>query len=121
MRVKEWQSEVIFLHEVVPGAADRSYGIQVAKLAGLPPSVIERAKLVLAQLEAEDRISPARKLIDDLPLFAATRASTPAPYADAGLVSLVEALAALNPDEMSPRDALEALYALKGQLAKGKM
>ena len=121
MRVKEWQSEVIFLHEVVPGAADRSYGIQVAKLAGLPPSVIERAKLVLAQLEAEDRISLARKLIDDLPLFAATHASAPAPHADAGLTSLVEALAALNPDEMSPRDALEALYALKGQLAKGKM
>jgi len=120
MRVKEWQSEVIFLHEVVPGAADRSYGIQVAKLAGLPPSVIERAKLVLAQLEAEDRISPARKLIDDLPLFAATRTSAPAPHADAGLASLVEALAALNPDEMSPRDALEALYALKGQLAKLK-
>jgi DNA mismatch repair protein MutS len=120
MRVKEWQSEVIFLHEVVPGAADRSYGIQVAKLAGLPPSVIERAKLVLAQLEAEDRISPARKLIDDLPLFAATRTSAPAPRADAGLASLVEALAALNPDEMSPRDALEALYALKGQLAKLK-
>jgi DNA mismatch repair protein MutS len=120
MRVKEWQSEVIFLHEVVPGAADRSYGIQVAKLAGLPSSVIERAKLVLAQLEAEDRISPARKLIDDLPLFAATRTAAPAPHADAGLASLVEALAALNPDEMSPRDALEALYALKGQLAKLK-
>ena len=73
MRVKEWQGEVVFLHEVVPGAADRSYGIQVAKLAGLPPSVIERAKLVLAQLEAQDRASPARKLIDDLPLFAAAR------------------------------------------------
>jgi DNA mismatch repair protein MutS len=120
MRVKEWQSEVVFLHEVVPGAADRSYGIQVAKLAGLPPSVIERAKLVLAQLEAEDRISPARKLIDDLPLFAATRrAPAPAgPQADAGLAALVEALTALNPDEMSPRDALEALYALKGRLVK---
>jgi DNA mismatch repair protein MutS len=120
MRVKEWQSEVIFLHEVVAGAADRSYGIQVAKLAGLPPSVIERAKLVLAQLEAEDRISPARKLIDDLPLFAVTRTAAPASHADAGLASLVEALAALNPDEMSPRDALEALYALKGQLTKLK-
>ncbi len=69
MRVKEWHGDVVFLHEVVPGAADRSYGIQVAKLAGLPPSVIERAKIVLAQLEAEDRMSPARKLIDDLPLF----------------------------------------------------
>jgi DNA mismatch repair protein MutS len=120
MRVKEWQGEVVFLHEVVPGAADRSYGIQVAKLAGLPASVIERAKLVLTQLEAEDRISPARKLIDDLPLFAATRraAGTTGPQADAGLAALVEALTALNPDEMSPRDALEALYALKGRLAK---
>ncbi len=121
MRVKEWQGDVVFLHEVVAGAADRSYGIQVAKLAGLPPSVIERAKLVLAQIEAEDRTSPARKLIDDLPLFAATR---PAPAAvsprDSALNALVEALNALHPDEMSPRDALEALYALKAQLAKAK-
>ena len=120
MRVKEWQGEVVFLHEVVPGAADRSYGIQVAKLAGLPPSVIERAKLVLAQLEAEDRISPARKLIDDLPLFAATRSAAPLSQGDAARSALVEALAALHPDEMSPRDALEALYALKVQLAKTK-
>ena len=119
MRVKEWQGEVVFLHEVVAGAADRSYGIAVAKLAGLPPSVIERAKLVLAQLEAEDRISPARKLIDDLPLFAASRHhAAPAPMADAGLAALVDALTALNPDEMAPRDALEALYALKERLAK---
>jgi len=122
MRVKEWQGEVIFLHEVVPGAADRSYGIQVAKLAGLPASVIERAKLVLAQLEAEDRISPARRLIDDLPLFAAARVAAPAPRNDndAALTALVEALTALHPDEMAPRQALEALYALKTQLAKTK-
>ena len=120
MRVKEWHGDVVFLHEVMPGAADRSYGIQVAKLAGLPASVIDRAKLVLAQLEAEDRISPARKLIDDLPLFAATRRAAPsaAPQADAAPTALVEALAALNPDEMSPRDAMEALYALKELLAK---
>jgi DNA mismatch repair protein MutS len=117
MRVKEWQGEVVFLHEVVAGAADRSYGIQVAKLAGLPPSVIERAKLVLAQLEAEDRTSPAHRLIDDLPLFAATRPA-PAPPYDAALSALIEALATLNLDEMSPRAALEALYALKAQLAK---
>jgi DNA mismatch repair protein MutS len=119
MRVKEWQGDVVFLHEVVPGAADRSYGIQVAKLAGLPGSVIERAKLVLAQIEAEDRTSPARRLIDDLPLFAAARpAPAAAPQRDAVLTAVVEALAALHPDEMSPRDALEALYALKAQLAK---
>jgi DNA mismatch repair protein MutS len=118
MRVKEWQGEVVFLHEVVAGAADRSYGIQVAKLAGLPPSVIERARHVLAQLEAEDRSSRARQLIDDLPLFAARPASMPAPARDAALTALIEALAALHPDEMSPRDALEALYALKAHLAK---
>jgi DNA mismatch repair protein MutS len=120
MRVKEWHGDVVFLHEVVPGAADRSYGIQVAKLAGLPPTVIERAKLVLAQIEAEDRTSPARKLIDDLPLFAAARPAAPAPQRDEALNALVAALAALHPDEMSPRDALEALYALKAQLAKAK-
>jgi DNA mismatch repair protein MutS len=72
--------------------------------------VIERAKLVLAQLESQDRASPARTLIDDLPLFAATRA---APAATSEPDAVAEALAALNPDEMSPRDALEALYALK--------
>jgi DNA mismatch repair protein MutS len=119
MRVKEWQGDVVFLHEVVPGAADRSYGIQVAKLAGLPPSVIERAKIVLAQIEAEDRTSPTRRLIDDLPLFAAARqGSAPAPQADAALMALLEALNALHPDEMSPREALEALYALKARLPK---
>jgi DNA mismatch repair protein MutS len=120
MRVKEWHGDVVFLHEVVPGAADRSYGIQVAKLAGLPSTVIERAKLVLAQIEAEDRTSPARKLIDDLPLFAAARPAPAAPQRDEALTALLEALAALHPDEMSPRDALEALYALKTQLAKAK-
>ncbi len=119
MRVKEWQGDVVFLHEVVAGAADRSYGIAVAKLAGLPASVIERAKVVLAQIEAEDRTSPARRLIDDLPLFSAAR-PTPAPQRADPLAAVVEALAALNPDEMSPRDALEALYALKAQLAKMK-
>jgi DNA mismatch repair protein MutS len=118
MRVKEWQGDVVFLHEVVAGAADRSYGIQVAKLAGLPPSVIERAKVVLAQIEAEDRTSPTRALIDDLPLFAAARpASGPAPEPDAALAAVVEGLKALNPDEMSPRDALDALYVLKARLA----
>jgi DNA mismatch repair protein MutS len=120
MRVKEWQGDVVFLHEVVAGAADRSYGIQVAKLAGLPASVIERAKVVLAQIEADDRVSPARKLIDDLPLFAAARAPAPPAQKDTALTALVDALAAFNPDEMSPRDALEALYALKAQLAKAK-
>jgi DNA mismatch repair protein MutS len=116
VRVKEWQGEVVFLHEVVPGAADRSYGIQVAKLAGLPASVIERAKLVLAKLEAEDRASP--RGFDDLPLFAATSPLTPAKREiDDALAEVVSALAAINPDELSPREALEALYRLKAKSA----
>ena len=115
VRVTEWQGEVVFLHEVTAGAADRSYGIQVAKLAGLLATVIERAKMVLAKLEAEDRASP--RGFDDLPLFAAAphhgAGSPTQPLAD----RLREALAALKPDDMSPRDALEALYALKAKAA----
>jgi DNA mismatch repair protein MutS len=115
VRVKEWQGEVVFLHEVVAGSADRSYGIQVAKLAGLPAGVIERAKVVLAKLEQEDRAAP--KGFEDLPLFAVP--SKPAqgmqqPAED----PLVAALAALNPDDLSPREAMEALYRLKEQAAK---
>jgi DNA mismatch repair protein MutS len=118
MRVKEWQGDVVFLHEVVPGAADRSYGIQVAKLAGLPVSVIERAKLVLAELEADERTKPV-KGFDDLPLFQAARPA-PVAQADSPHDKLAAALDALHPDEMSPREALDALYALKGKLAEGK-
>jgi len=117
VRVKEWHGDVVFLHEVVPGAADRSYGIQVAKLAGLPAAVIERAKQVLAELEAQDRLSPSHRLIDDLPLFSAAARPAPAPRNRAA-DAIVKALADLNPDEMSPRDALEALYALKVLAAK---
>jgi DNA mismatch repair protein MutS len=116
VRVREWHGDVVFLHEVVAGAADRSYGIQVAKLAGLPPAVIERAKLVLAELEAEDRTSPARKLVDDLPLFAAAPRA-PTPPRDEPADAVIAALAALNPDDMSPREALEALYLLKQKAA----
>ncbi len=121
VRVKEWQGDVVFLHEVTAGAADRSYGIQVAKLAGLPRAVVERAQVVLAELEAEDRTSPARRLIDDLPLFAVAPRSRPSPSPpDAALEELVAALAALHPDDMSPREAIEALYALKAKLATVK-
>ena len=122
VRVKEWQGDVVFLHEVTAGAADRSYGIQVAKLAGLPRAVIERAQVVLAELEAEDRTSPARRLIDDLPLFAAAapRPRSPASAPGAAVEELIAALAALEPDDMSPREAIEALYALKARLAGAK-
>jgi DNA mismatch repair protein MutS len=114
VRVKEWQGEVVFLHEVVAGAADRSYGIHVAQLAGLPPRVIERARTVLAMLEAEDR--GAAKGFEDLPLFAASRPAAPAP--DEPHAALRATIAALNPDEMSPREAMEALYRLREQMAK---
>jgi DNA mismatch repair protein MutS len=118
VRVKEWQGNVVFLHEVLPGSADRSYGIQVAKLAGLPPAVISRAKSVLAKLEAQDRGQTARALADDLPLFAvpSRAAAEAAPPTEAEL--LMEAVKALHPDEMSPREALDALYALKAKLPK---
>jgi DNA mismatch repair protein MutS len=115
VRVKEWQGDVVFLHEVVPGSADRSYGIQVAKLAGLPAGVIERAKLVLAKLEQEDRAKP--KGFEDLPLFAAPYQPSEA-LQDGAFELMAAAVAALTPDEMSPREAMEALYMLKAKLAQ---
>jgi len=111
MRVKEWEGEVVFLHEVAMGAADRSYGVQVARLAGLPDSVVARAREVLHQLEEGEVSGKASRLVDDLPLFSvAVRQETRKPAK--GNV-LTEAVLALSPDEMTPRDALEALYRLK--------
>ncbi len=110
--VKEWEGEVIFLHEVRKGAADRSYGVQVARLAGLPPSVIERAKVVLEALEKGEREGESQKaLIDDLPLFRAAPAATlPKPQK----VSEVEArLKSIHPDELTPMEALRLIYELK--------
>ncbi|MGI6246292.1 MAG: DNA mismatch repair protein MutS [Pseudochelatococcus sp.] len=114
VRVTEWQGDVVFLHEVVPGAADRSYGIQVAKLAGLPAKVIGRARAILTELEKSEREKPVSALIDDLPLFAAFNAAPAAAASEpAGPDPLREALDAIHPDELSPREALEALYRLK--------
>jgi DNA mismatch repair protein MutS len=108
MRVTEWNHQLVFLHEVAPGSADRSYGIQVAKLAGLPASVVERARAILAKLEATNRSGGASAVIDDLPLFAfAPREQAPARD------PLREHLQSIDPDELSPRDAQAALYALK--------
>ena len=103
MRVSEFKGTLAFLHEVVPGAADRSYGIQVAKLAGLPASVVKRARQALASLEA----SRAGTTFDSLPLFSYEPREPPPPD------ELRVALAALDPDAMSPREALEAIYKLK--------
>ena len=112
MRVKEWQGEVVFLHEVAAGAADRSYGIHVAKLAGLPPAVLARAGAVLATLEKGEQRGQLAKLADDLPLFTATVPAKPA----AGPSPVDALLDTLRPDELSPKDALEFLYKLKGLL-----
>jgi DNA mismatch repair protein MutS len=117
VRVKEWQGEVMFLHEVVAGSADRSYGIQVAKLAGLPASVIERAKTVLSKLEQDDRAKP--KGFEDLPLFAGSVAQSQTPRDDT-FDRLAAAIGALNPDDMSPREAMDALYMLKARLTETK-
>ena len=115
MRVKEWQGDVVFLHEVAPGAADRSYGIHVAKLAGLPGAVVARAEEVLATLETGEQSGALARLADDLPLFAAVRAPTSAPATPAPS-PVIEALRALEPDTMTPREALEALYRLRAVL-----
>ncbi|TAN47541.1 MAG: DNA mismatch repair protein MutS, partial [Rhodospirillales bacterium] len=110
MRVKEWKGDVIFLHEVAPGTADRSYGIHVAKLAGLPQGVIERAEEVLSLLEKGEQSSALSRLADDLPLFAAARPKSGAKERPS---PLAEALSLIEPDALSPKEALEALYRLK--------
>jgi DNA mismatch repair protein MutS len=110
LKAKEWNGDLVFLHEAGPGPADRSYGVQVAKLAGVPPAVVTRARQVLDRLESE---AVAHQDLAELPLFAAT--AHPAPMAHTAEPSLVErALAELDIDGMSPREALEALYRLKG-------
>ncbi|MFN3521441.1 MAG: DNA mismatch repair protein MutS [Phenylobacterium sp.] len=109
LKAKEWNGDLIFLHEAGPGPADRSYGVQVAKLAGVPPAVVVRAREVLDRLEREAG-APAH--LEDLPLFAA---SAPEPERR-GPSPAEEALRALDPDGMSPREAMDALYRLKGML-----
>ena len=109
--VREWNGEVIFLHEVRKGAADRSYGVQVARLAGLPPAVVERAREILDALEAGARDGAARPaaLIDDLPLF---RSAPPAPVPQPRSSAVEERLQGLQPDTLSPREALDLVYEL---------
>jgi DNA mismatch repair protein MutS len=109
MRIKEWQKEIVFLHEVAAGVADRSYGIHVAQMAGLPPSVIVRAEEVLGTLEAEAERGKLGQLAEHLPDFKIA----PPPAAKTLAPELEKLLAALRPDELSPKDALEAVYKIK--------
>ncbi len=119
MRVTDWQGDVVFLHEVVPGAADRSYGIQVAKLAGLPASAVARARTILTELERGARSSPVERLLGDLPLFAHVDAAPPPAPAPPPRDALRETLAGIDPDDLTPKAALEALYALKRAAKEG--
>ncbi|TXH31862.1 MAG: DNA mismatch repair protein MutS [Rhodospirillaceae bacterium] len=116
MKVMEWQGEVKFLHEIGPGAADRSYGIHVAKLAGLPGAAVSRAEQVLATLEKGEQASALTRLADDLPLFSVA-VQMPSNVAEPSAVET--ALAELNPDELTPRAALEELYRLRSLLKGG--
>jgi DNA mismatch repair protein MutS len=113
MRAREWNGELVFLHEAGPGPADRSYGVQVARLAGVPAAVVARAHEVLTRLEREAG-APAQ--LGDLPLFAAQAPGLAEP---AGLSPVESALSDMDPDSMSPREALEALYRLKGLASPG--
>jgi DNA mismatch repair protein MutS len=114
LKAKEWNGELIFLHEAGPGAADRSYGVQVAKLAGVPPAVVARARQVLDRLERE---AAHRDDLSELPLFAPVPSAGPAPTPSA----LETALAELDPDGMSPREAMETLYRLKALLGSSAL
>lgn len=117
LKVKEWEGEVIFLHEVTRGAADRSYGVQVAKLAGLPETVVNRARHVLDELESQGRDNKNATLIDDLPLFSADLVSASQSNSTKNKLTkqsaVAEALDQVTPDEMTPMQALEVLYSLK--------
>lgn len=108
MAVREWEGDVIFLHSVQAGAADRSYGIHVAKLAGLPNNVVARAQEVLELLNRGEHSGALTRLADDLPLF-----QTASPQAAPSVNPVQKRIAGIEPDRLSPRDALEILYELK--------
>ncbi|GJL92165.1 MAG: DNA mismatch repair protein MutS [Hyphococcus sp.] len=112
MRVREWKGDVVFLHEVASGPADRSYGVAVARLAGLPPKAVKRAESVLKMLEERGQKNGA---MTELPLFAAA-AQESNDDATCHESVIITALGALDPDAMSPREALESIYRLKSIL-----
>ncbi len=104
LRAKEWKDELVFLHDVQSGPADRSYGVQVARLAGLPARAVRRAEQVLKKLESKP------DAVDALPLFAAVAEDAPAESPQHPAVQL---LASIDPDSLTPREALDLIYRLK--------
>jgi DNA mismatch repair protein MutS len=117
MRVKEWQGDVVFLHEVGAGAADRSYGIHVGKLAGLPVSVVSRSRQILEIIEKGEQSATVTRLADDLPLFAVVQAEASHVSALTGPSPVEEELRDISADELTPREALDLIYCLKGLLS----
>jgi len=117
-RAKEWRGALVFLHEAASGPADRSYGIEVARRAGLPQSAVTRARQILAMLEAHGA-GPKRPL-EDLPLFAALSPASPAsvaePELDPALAEAAALIESMDPDALSPREAHDLLYRLKAML-----
>jgi DNA mismatch repair protein MutS len=105
--VREWKGSVVFLHEVIAGSAGRSFGVHVARLAGVPEGIVRRAAALLAELE---RRAGRLDALEELPLFAH---AAPEPAPD----PLREALARIEPDRLTPREALTALYELKSMLS----
>jgi DNA mismatch repair protein MutS len=115
MAVTEWKDSIVFLHAVEAGPAHRSYGVQAARLAGVPKQVLARAKQVLAQLENGAGPHGPLTLPTDMPLFSAAPHHEPE---EAAPHPVLEKLAALDADSLTPREALEALYALKAALSE---
>jgi DNA mismatch repair protein MutS len=116
--VKEYQGQVVFLHELRAGAADKSYGIHVAALAGLPTPVLTRARQLLNMLEAEHHLGRKNPAQPMLPFAAAGADTPPDPHA-ARYRALAAALAAIDTDHTTPREALDILHALKSQVTSG--
>jgi DNA mismatch repair protein MutS len=117
LQVKEWKDEIVFLHFVKPGSADRSYGIHVAKLAGLPDIVIRRSEQILQSLQQGEKSGALEKLSEDLPLFSALAEKVEREKPSMAPASpALEKLAAVNPDDLTPREALQILYDLKAAL-----
>lgn len=111
MKVREWKGDVVFLHEVGAGPADRSYGVAVARLAGLPTPVVSRAEAILTLLEEQREAGGA---VEELPLFAAVTPAAPPPKVEASAENLLAAaMNEVNPDGLSPREALDLIYRLK--------
>lgn len=113
MRIKEWENKIIFLHKIIKGAADRSYGIHVAELAGIPGSVIDRARHILEKLEKSGQKVKLQDLSDDLPLLKIATQEKRSPKTN----KLEKEVKNMNPDTMNPREALDYLYKLKGLIA----